>query len=92
MILKKNNNSLSSDVILNLRSKGMNDHQIIDYLKEQGYNSIDIFEALTDADAKDGKIVSENESNSNIHNNLNPSLQNNINDLNNTNNINNGTF
>ncbi len=62
MIFNQNNKNiqkLDSNTILELRNKGMNDHQIIDYLKEQGYDSIAIFEALTDADSKDGKIVSE---------------------------------
>ncbi len=62
-IQNKNQKKLDSNMILELRNKGMNDHQIIDYLKEQGYDSISIFEALTDADSKDGKIVSEENNN-----------------------------
>ncbi|MFT4309801.1 MAG: hypothetical protein ACMXYL_04915 [Candidatus Woesearchaeota archaeon] len=46
----QNQGGVPLQAVVDMRSKGVSDHMIIDELTKQGYASIDIFEALTQAD------------------------------------------
>jgi len=46
--------------VVEMRSRGVSDHMIIDELTKQGYASIDIFEALTQADNQSEPVLQPN--------------------------------
>jgi hypothetical protein len=46
--------------VIEMRSKGVSDHMIIDELTKKGYASIDIFEALTQADNQSEPVLQPN--------------------------------
>ena len=51
------------DYVLKLRSQGMSDHAVIEQLENEGYSSIDIFEALTKADESGDSATNEMQNN-----------------------------